>query len=256
MDVLTVEESQQTPKKKRSRIFTIYSVLCILSIVNCIIYVSSISVSLCFTFCIYWILFHIYRESWLTRGSFIALGIFNVVFCFFINVYTNTNVIYRHPWQYERAMNQLSKNSISHFPETIPDCATNVSFRMRYPANWSGQNFITLSFIADDVYIQECKEKHLLTYFDYNGYNVEDAPDDAINEWKKWYWIDLYPFFEKQYNNSYIPLYIENEIEYILSGRICLTEEELRSARQYYILSNHGFIIVEDTNRIIFYSRF
>ena len=34
---------------------------------------------------------------------------------------------------------------------------------------------------------------------------------------------------------------------------VCLTEEELRSAKIYCINLRQGFIIVEDTNRIIFY---
>ena len=129
MDALTKEETKQTSKKKHSRIFTIYSALYILSIVNCVVYVSAKSVHLCITLCLYWVLFLIYRKSWLTRVSSLGIGILIFVICFFLGMYLDSNVTYRHPWQYERAMapfRQDYEKNVAYFPETIPDCATNI----------------------------------------------------------------------------------------------------------------------------------
>lgn len=267
MEELTKEELIQTPKKKHRWIFMVYSVLCILSIINCVIYVSPKSVYLCLMLCIYWVLFLIYRKTRLTLGVFFAIGIALYLFLgFYLNIIIYDSVTYRHPWQYEKEMatyRQYERN-VSYFPETIPDCATDVSLQI-YVGVWQAKSYITLSFIADDAYIQECKEKHMPLFFEYNGYNSEGLPDYAFEDWKKSLCIDLYPIYEEEYNRHFTPDFmeafsvskeeaVEQAMSWILPRGVRLTEEELCSAKEYMIgTSGQGFIIVEDTNRIIFY---
>lgn len=267
MDERTKEELIQTPKKKQSRIFIVYSVLCILSVVNCAVYVSPKSVYLCLILCIYWVLFLIYRRTRVSLGASFAVGIVLLLFIsFYLKIAIYTSVTYRHPWQYERVMapyRQYEQN-VSYFPETIPDCATDVSFRV-HSGIWKDSGFITLSFTADDAYIQECKENHIPLFFEYNGYNSDGLPDYVMEDWKKSLCIDLYPIYEENYKQHFTPDYmkvfsvskeeaVEQTMEWILPRGVHLTEEELHSAKKYMIDDLHqGFIIVEDTNRIIFY---
>ena len=267
MDELTKEELIKTPKKKHRWMFIVYSVLCILSMVNCAIYVSGKSVHLCITLCLYWVLFLIYRKSWLTRVSSLGIGIVIFVICFFLGMYLDSNVTYRHPWQYERAMapfRQDYEKNVAYFPETIPDCASNVRFRVCTPSDID-ERFVTLSFTADDAYLQECKEKFLLLYFEFKDYNIENAPAYAVKEWKEYrYDVDLYSLFETYYRiytyKSTIKISHEEAFEPVMEcffpKGICITKEELHSAKIYYTSLRQGFIIVEDTNRIIFFRNY
>lgn len=268
MDGLTKEELMQTPKKKHRWIFIIYSVLCTLSVVNCAVYVSPKSVYWCLILCIYWVLFHICRAAKISTSVFIAIGIVIYIFiiCFFLKIFVYTSVTYRHPWQYEKEMAPYRQYEqyVSYFPETIPDCATDVSFRV-HSGIWKDSGFITLSFTADDAYIQECKENHIPLFLEYNGYNSEGLPDYVIEDWKNSLCIDLYPIYEENYNQYFTPDFmkafsvskeeaVEQAMGWILPRGVRLTEEELHSAKKYMIDDLHqGFIIAEDTNRIIFY---
>ena len=267
MDELTKAELKQTPKKKHRWIFTIYSVLCILSIINCVIYVSPNSVYLCLTLCIYWVLFRICRAAKISRSVFFAVGLVLLLFIsFYLKIAVYTSVTYRHPWQYERVMAPYRQyeRTVSYFPESIPDCATDISLRVN-SGIWKDSGFITLSFNADDAYIQECKEKHIPWVLEYNGFNSEGIPDYVVEDWKKSLCIDLYPIYEENYNQYFTPDFmkafsmskedaVERTMEWILPRGVRLTEEELHSAKKYMIDDLHqGFIIVEDTNRIIFY---
>lgn len=269
MDELTKEKLIQTPKKKHRWIFIVYSVLCILSIINCVVYVSPKSIELCLTLCIYLVLFLICQAAKISKGVFIAIGIviYIVVISFFLRMFVYTSVTYRHPWQYERVLSpyrQYERN-VSYFPETIPDCATDISLRVN-SGIWKDSGFVTLSFTADDAYIQECKEKHIPWFFEYNGYNSEGLPDYALSDIKEVACADLYPIFDEQYKQHFTPDYmkvfsvskeeaVEQAMGWVLPRGVRLTEEELRSAKQYHICEaqGQGFIIVEDTNRIIFY---
>ena len=268
MDELTKEEIIQTSKKKHRWIFIVYSVLCILSMVNCSIYVSPKSVYWCLILCIYWVLFLICRAAKISTSVFIAIGfvIYIFVICLFLKIFVYTSVIYRHPWQYERVMapyRQYEKN-VSYFPDTIPDCATDISLRVN-SGIWKDSGFITLSFIADDAYIQECKEKHIPLFYEYNGFNPEGLTDYVIEDWKKSLCRELYPIYVEQYEQYFTPDYmkvfsvskedaVKQAMGWILPRGVQLTEEELSSAKEYVISnSGLGFIIIEDTNRIIFY---
>lgn len=214
MDELTKEKLIQTPKKKHRWIFIVYSVLCILSIINCVIYVSPKSIELCLTLCIYLVLFLICQAAKISKGVFIAIGIviYIVVISFFLRMFVYTSVTYRHPWQYERVLlpYRQHERTVSYFPESIPD------------------------------------------------YALSDIREAAC--------VDLYPIYEEKYNQHFTPDYmkvfsvskeeaVEQAMGWVLPRGVHLTEEELRSATQYHICEaqGQGFIIVEDTNRIIFY---
>lgn len=268
MEELTKEELIQTPKKKHRWIFIVYSVLCILSIINCVIYVSPNSVYLCLTLCIYWVLFLLFRALRIPLAVFFIVGIVLYLFIsFYLGIIVYVGVTYRHPWQYEKEMATYRQYEqyVSYFPETIPDCATDVSLQI-FTGMWQAKSYINLSFTADDAYLQECKEKHMEWFYEYEDIDPKGLPDYALSDWMEVACVDLYPPYEKELNRLYTTgamqvLSISEEeahnqiIQWLLPHNVRLTKEELRSARQYHICESQGqgFIIVEDTNRIIFY---
>lgn len=268
MEERTKEELTQTPKKKHRWLFIVYSVLCILSIINCVIYVSPKSVHLCLTLWVYWGLWIIYQKTKLSLIAFVVAGL--AIYLFAVNFYFTifcSFITYRHPWQYEKEMANYRQYEryVSYFPETIPDCATDVSLRIFIGA-WQAKSYINLSFIADDAYIQKCKEKHMEWYMEYENIEPEADESDWESTFSEIACVDLYDVFNKYLNQHYTPeamrvLSISEEdalnrvMQWLLPHNIHLTEEELRSAKQYHICEDNGqgFIIVEDTNRIIFY---
>lgn len=264
MEELTKEELIQTPKKKHRWIFMVYSVLCILFTVNCFLFITPLRLYLWLMLIIYWIIWIVYKKTRILQVTCVSAGVIITLLSGFLYVYLNIYFSYRHPWQYEKDMAPYSQSfrHVSYFPETIPECASKVAFS-------KGYGYIILSFIADDTYIQACKDKHTDWLYEYNDIHPESWPEDFLSEFTQNACVDLYPLYEEELNRRFTPdamkaLSISDKEarktvkQWLLPDNVHLTDKELSSAKQYHICKDHGqgFIIVEDTNRIIFYRDF
>lgn len=265
MDEQTDEELKQTVSKKKLWFLSLYTICCIVSLLCSIIYINPDLICITLILCIGWFIVKNQHLHAFVRIMLMAV-VFVVIYAFtFLPLYILLD--YRHPWQYEMEMKPYreSPGNVFYFPETIPDCATDIKFELR-PTVMQAKGYITLSFIADDAYIRECKEKYIDWFTEYGEYIPEPGIPLTESVFYQNSQVNLYSIFEETYNQYYTPELkeafsisekeaTETVLQWILPQNVHLTDAELRSATQYHICDHlgQGFIVLEDTNRIIFY---
>lgn len=265
-------QSQNNSKKiKRARIiFVCLSIITTLLIINYILHPRGRYIYITLPFLLCWIisLCNIRAKKGPSFPNFLYPFLIGIIL--FFGYLTPTVFFFEYfltsywPWEYKNEIAPYREMyyTASYFPETLPECATDVKFVIK-PSYWQGKGYVTLSFIADDAYIQECINGHIQQFLEFNEFQeVEDVMIDGSFPNLS---VDLYSFFMKQYNDeSYqefcnaFSISKEEAAEQLLDlpQGVELTMEELETATQYHIDWNkgqHGFIIMKATNRIIFY---
>jgi len=258
-------------KIKRARIiFLFFSILTTLSVIYCVLHPRGRYIFITLLFVLCWIISLCNMRSKkgpsfpailypVIIGTILFLGYLTPIVFFFEYFFAT-----RWPWEYEQeiAPYREIENNIPYFPDKLPENASDVKFVI-VPTYMQAKGYLTLSFVADDAYIQQCINNHRTQFETFN--NLQGLYDSDRDELYKSACVDLYSVFTEGYYDEtfqeYCKTFSVSELEASeqildLPQGINLTLEELETATQYHVdLFNgqHGFIIVKSTNRIIFY---
>lgn len=232
--------------QKADKIFKFLSLLSIAAIVFCLLFPHGTFIFLTVLFILCWL---VSLGVKLTKGAvslpfliypaavvclfgmawvFMIIPIMEVIFC-------------RHrPWEYAMEINfyKAMDTELSYFPQKLPWSARNVEWIV-VPTVWQAKGCLVLAFDTNERYIQQCIER----------YNTQKV--DIYAEFSKKYCDEDYRHFCDALDidafdmsiNPLLPQYVE------------LSLEEVETAVDYQIdrYGSQGFIVVEESNRIIFY---
>lgn len=257
--------TEEKVTRKTNLIFIFFSIMCIAAIGFCLLFPRGTYICITIILVICWLIALGARQS---KGKFnppvviypiLMFVLFAFMYLFLIISLSEVIFCERRPWEYEWEIRQLKKDNdnLFYFPDELPEDARNVKWVV-VPSVWQAKGCLMLSFVADDAYL----EKYRLEY--------EDIIIPATETMDAYMIVreELYPKFSEEFakyeeNQSFY----ENVLEYspedyahmimnnMLPQEVSISSEEIQTATQYHIRNTGrwGYIIVESTNRIIFY---
>lgn len=232
--------------RKANRIFGFFSILCVCAVIFCFVFRHGSFIFLTALFFICWVVslgikkneakvfipFYAYL-----LGVIIAFGMAWIMLIIPIMEMT----FCRHSrWEYALEIDYYKSKDykLSYFPETLPKGARNVEWIV-IPAFWQAKGNLVLGFDAGEEYIQQYIREHNAQVIDLYAEFDKEYSDEEYRRFCEALDMDAF----KMISNRLLPPYVE------------LSLEEMKSAVEYRLDENggRGFIVVEESNRIIFF---
>lgn len=244
-EISTCPDSGQR-MRKANRIFRFFSILCVGAVLFCFVFRHGSFIFLTALFFICWLVSLGIKKN--EAKVFIPLSVYFlgiiIIFCmaWVMLIIPIMEVLFcKHSrWEYplEIAYYKCKYEEISYFPQTLPIGARNVEWIV-IPSMWQEKGNLVLGFDADEEYIQQCIREHNANVIKlYEEFDKEYSNEEYRRFCEA---LDLDAF--KMISNRLLPPYVE------------LSLEEMETAVGYQLdkYGSQGFIVVKDSNRIIFY---
>lgn len=244
-EISTCPDSGQR-MRKANRIFRFFSILCVGAVLFCFVFRHGSFIFLTALFFICWVVslgikkneakvfipFYAYL-----LGVIIAFGMAWIMLIIPIMEMT----FCRHSrWEYALEIDYYKSKDykLSYFLETLPKGARNVEWIV-IPAFWQAKGNLVLGFDAGEEYIQQYIREHNAQVIDLYAEFDKEYSDEEYRRFCEALDMDAF----KMISNRLLPPYVE------------LSLEEMKSAVEYRLDENggRGFIVVEESNRIIFF---
>ena len=232
--------------QKADKIFKFLSLLSIAAIVFCLLFPHGTFIFLTVLFILCWL---VSLGVKMTKGMVSLPPIIypTVVVClfgmaWFLMIIPIMEIIFckHRPWEYVMELNyyKTMDKELSYFPQELPEGARNVEWIV-VPTVWQAKGCLVLAFDADEDYIQQCINKY------------------STNK------VDIYAEFSKEYYDEEYRSFcdaldidaFDMTLNPLLPQHVELSLEEVETATDYQLdnYGERGFIVLEESNRIIFY---
>ncbi len=240
-------EKRENNIQKANRTFRFFSILCVGTIVFCLLFPHGTFIFLTATFLFCWL---VALCAKLGKGKvYIPFFVYPVVvgtlFCMawmLLIIPIMEMAFCKHrPWEYapEIIYYKAKDESLDYFPKRLPKGAKNVEWTV-VPGFWKAGGCLVLAFDTDEAYIEQYLEE-----------NPARSVDIFAEFGKKYYDENYRSFCEAMEMDAF-----EWSLNPLLPQQVELSLEEVETAVDYQLgsrYSSHGYIVVEGSNRLIIY---